>query len=260
MRRTWSFSDLEFMVLWQDRYHEFLPPPLLFTGRAKLRSEHLRLMAEAREGLRDLDPDVPDLLNAVRTADIRIEVRGWDGRDPLTPEARIRVLGARRGDIGYLVTQHPGETHLLSSGFTVAEFPAQELAEEVVAALPDTEAGRSRDIVLTQRENVEEVDYSFDLSPAHERYEGTVVDRAAEFLAAPAASVGSIEVIQGHSVFGPRGITHHEVEWRDLVDDGRYLVLDENPPLAVAADRRRMIAAIDSRIAEVIFALDDERV
>lgn len=260
MRRTWNCTDLEFLVLWEDLGEESLPAPVLFADRVQWWDEHLRNKARAREGLADLDPELSTVLNAARTPDIRVEVRGWNDSDPVDPAGSIRIFAARYGDYACLVTQLPGESVRHSAGFTIAEFPAAELASEVVAALPDTAAARGRDIVLTERANIEEVDYGFGLSPAHETFEGSAVDQAAEFREAPAASVGTIDVIQGRSRFGPRGIARYQLEWRDLVDDGRYLVLDETPPLAVPADRKRMITTVESRIAEVVFAIDDERV
>lgn len=258
MRRTWSFTDLEFLVLWEELGEEFLPAPLFFTSRTELWNDHLENKARAREALHDRDPELAGVLRVLHTPDVRVEVHGWDGRDRTAPEASIRMLGARYGDLGYLVVQQPGETARHSAGFTVTEFDAAELANEVVAGLPDTVAGAGRDTVLAEPEDIDEVDYGFGLSPAHETLEGGVVDRAAEFLSVPTPSVGTIEVVQGHSRFGPRGITRHLVQWRDLADDGRYVVTGENPPVAAAADRRRMVATLDTRITEVVLAIADE--
>ncbi|MFE3255934.1 ESX secretion-associated protein EspG [Nocardia sp. NPDC059091] len=258
MGRSWTLTDLEFLVLWEELGEEFLPTPLFFTSRTQSWNAHLDNKARARNALRDRDPDLDEVLRAVHAPELRVEVHGWDGRDWRAPAASIRMLGVRSGEAGYLVVQQPGETVRHSAGFTITEFWAAELATEVVAGLPDTVAGRGRDTVLAEPEDTVEVDYAFGLSPAHETLEGGVVDRAAEFLAAPAPSMGTIDVVQGRSRFGPRGITRHHLEWRDLDADGRYVVTAEHPPVAMSADRRRMIATLETVIAEVILVIADE--
>ncbi|MEU0540336.1 ESX secretion-associated protein EspG [Nocardia sp. NPDC005978] len=260
MDRTWTFSDIEFVALWADLGEEFLPDPLMFTSRTEWWDDHLANLARARESLRDRESeleDLPELTYALRNPDLLVRVHGWDPRDIESGAASVRALGVLRGELGYLLTQLPGETYRHSGGFTAKEFPAARLAEELVVLLPDTAASRGRDIVLARPEHVELFDYAFGMSPAHETLEGGVIDRAADFLAAPATSRGTMEVVQGHSRFGPRGITRHQLEWRDVVDDGRY-VITGYPSVAAPADRRRMVSTLQSHIAEVVLAMADE--
>ncbi|WP_157388578.1 ESX secretion-associated protein EspG [Nocardia terrae] len=264
MLRTWKFTDLELLSLWQDLGEDFLPYPLTFASRTEWWNDHQRNMARTREGLRAREDDYAEVLRAVLMPELRVEVDGWDGRDRLAASARIRMLGVRSGDAGYLLVQHPGETYRHGSGFTLSEFYAEELAERVVAALPDTPAGRDfpgaqgGDMVLAETEDTADTDYDFGMSPAHETLEGTVVTRAADFLAAPAPSMGAIDVVQGRSRFGPRGIARYRLEWRDLEEDGRYVVTGDHPPVAAAADRRRLVTTLDAHIAEVMQVMADE--
>ncbi|MEV6095110.1 ESX secretion-associated protein EspG [Nocardia sp. NPDC051981] len=258
MLRSWSFTDLEFLVLWEELGEELLPEPLFFSSRAPLWNSFQDSKIRAREGLRDRDPDLADVLRALHTPDVRVELRGWDGGDWRVPEASIRAIGVRSGDAGYLLVQQPGETVRHAAGFTITEFWANDLAEEMVRMLPDVPMGRGREIVLAEARDVAETDYDFGLSPAHETLEGGVVDRATDFLSAAASSMGTIDVVQGRSRFGPRGITRHHLEWRDLAEDGRYLITADHPPVAVPADHRRMVAAVDTRIAEVVLVVADE--
>ncbi|WP_460728855.1 ESX secretion-associated protein EspG [Nocardia heshunensis] len=260
MLRTWKFTDLEFLALWEDLGEEFLPRPLTFVSRTRWWDDHLANLTRARESLRTRELDYTEVLHALLMPEVRVEVHGWDGRDRLSASASIRLLGIRSGEAGYLLVQLPGETYAHSGGFTLSEFYAEELAERIVAALPDTPAGRefSGDLVLAETEDVDETDYDFGMSPAHETLDGTVITRAAEFLAAPAPSTGTIDVVQGRSLFGPRGIARYRWQWRDLEDDGRYVVTGDHPPVAVAADRRRMITTLDTHIAEVVQVMADE--
>ncbi|MFE3057753.1 ESX secretion-associated protein EspG [Nocardia sp. NPDC059239] len=259
MLRTWKFTDLEFLSLWQGLEEEFLPYPLTFASRTEWWDDHLANMARARESLRTREADYAAVLQAMLMPEVRVEVEGWDGRELLSASARIRLLGVRSGDAGYLLVQHPGETYRHGSGFTLSEFYAEELAERVVAALPDTPAGRDfGDLVLAETEDTDDTDYDFGMSPAHETLEGTVVTRAADFLAAPAPTMGTIDVVQGRSRFGPRGIARYRLEWRDLEDDGRYVVTGEHPPVAAAADRRRLVTTLNAHITEVVQVIADE--
>ncbi|MFI1915033.1 ESX secretion-associated protein EspG [Nocardia sp. NPDC020380] len=258
MLRTWKFTDLEFLALWEDLGEESLPFPLVFSSRTEWWDDHLANMARARQRLSLREDDFDEVLRALRMPEIRIEVQGWDGRDRLAAESSIRLYGVRSGEAGFLVTQWPGETVRHSAGFTVAEYWASELTDAVVAALPETAAGRGPEMVLAEAEDTEDIDFGFGLSPAHERLEGTVVDRAADFLAVPVPSMGTIDIVQGRSRFGPRGITRHRIEWRDLEDDGRYVVTGEHPPVAAPADRRRMVATLEAHLSEVALVIADE--
>lgn len=71
--------------------------------------------------------------------------------------------------------------------------------------------------------------------------------------------VGSVEVAQGVSRFGPRGRTKRSLRWRDLGDDGRYVIRDGTPRTAVGVDRRGLIEAINAEIITVVRAIKDER-
>ncbi|WP_040804457.1 ESX secretion-associated protein EspG [Nocardia concava] len=258
MLRSWSFTDLEMLVLWEELGEEHLPEPLFFASRAPLWSAFQDSKFRARDGLRDRDPDIDEVLRVLHTPEVRVEVRGWDGIDRANPEGSIRAIGARSGEAAYLLVQQPGETIRHAAGFTITELWANQLAEQIVGLLPDAPAGHGSEIVLAEAEDVADTEYEFGLSPAHETLEGGIVDRAAEFLAAPASTMGTIDVVQGRSRFGPRGITRHRLRWRDLAEDGRYLITADHPPIALPADRRRVVAEVELRIAEVVLVLTDE--
>ncbi|WP_067819125.1 ESX secretion-associated protein EspG [Nocardia inohanensis] len=258
MPRTWSFTDLELVVLWEQLGVESLPWPLDFIAREQWWDEYLVALAQARGSLREREENLAELLAPMGSPDVKVEVHGWDGRDRQDPAGSIRILGLRQDDLGYLIVQHPGETVRHSAGFTVTECYGPELATEIVRALPDSEAGRGRDVVLAEPEHADEFDYGYGLSPAHETMDGTVVDQAADFLATDALRLGVIEVVQGRSRFGPRGITRQKLQWRDIAEDGRYLVTGDFPPVAAAADQRRMITTLDTYINEVLLTLADE--
>ncbi|MGO4615052.1 ESX secretion-associated protein EspG [Nocardia sp. 2YAB30] len=244
MRRTWELTDLEFAAAWAATGEEQLPQPLLYTSRTELLEDSERELRQAATQARTnhgaaLDP----VLAALGRPDIRVVVHGRSPADPENPKGQIRLHACRLGSTGYLVTQLPGETIWHSGGYTITELDALELAKTVVDALPMVGPGRHRDIVLPEGD----VDHG-DIIRA----------RARRFLALPAVTTGTITVIQGHSAFGPRGISSRTVRWCDLLDDGRY-VITGRPPAATGADVRRMTAAINNAIAHVVTAIQEER-
>ncbi|WP_227998545.1 ESX secretion-associated protein EspG [Nocardia australiensis] len=258
MSGTWTFGDLEFKVMWEILEEDFLPWPLVFTSRTALWEDYLQEKAEVKDRLRrTLDPALREVLEAMQFPDIRLVVYGWDDRDGLNPDFCLRVLGVRRADRGLVVKQRCGETIWHSAGFEVTECGALELGERIVSALPPAAAGRMADVVLLTEADGD-LDYTFGDSAVRDSFADSVVHRSEAFLGKSAASIGTIEIIQGHSVFGPRGITKHVIGWRDLQDDGRYAIEDQYPKVAVPADHKRMTTMVNTRIAAVIRAIKDE--
>ncbi|WP_378737219.1 ESX secretion-associated protein EspG [Nocardia brasiliensis] len=260
MNRTWKLTDLEFYVLWQGLKLGGLPYPFYFQSDTTDPEAFETEVIAVKDRLRlQLDPAISDMLEALVEPDVRIEVHGWDGRAPRTPEALVRMNAVRRGDKGFVVTCLPGRTFWHSGGYTVTECDPLRLADAVVERLPDTPAGKLTEFVLTPPGDAAELDYSFGTSAVHDSFEDSVSERSSSFMNAPATKIGTIHIVQGRSLFGPRGITRHELDWRDLVDDGRYVIDDQHPPVASPVDRKRLIGLINTRIAAVVRAIKDER-
>ncbi|BDU02465.1 hypothetical protein IFM12276_54930 [Nocardia sputorum] len=257
---TWKFTDLEFLVLWEDFGEVGVPRPFSFTSRTPLWNDYLVEKSQTRAALlASSTPARKEMLEDLHRPDIRLRVLAFDGRDYTNVANNVRLMAARRADRGYLVTQLPGETVGHSGGFTVTECAAVELADVVVRALPEVESGKRADIVLADEDEDAELDYEYGASAVRDSFQGSVHDRSADFRSAATERFGFIDVLQAHSIFGPRGMTRHRLKWRDLVDDGRYVIDDGHPPVATAADGRRMVSVINARIAEVVRAIKDER-
>ncbi|WP_063046510.1 ESX secretion-associated protein EspG [Nocardia pseudovaccinii] len=261
MNPTWKFTDLEFYALWFAELGEALPWPFYFTTDVPTEEQFEALKSEALERVRrTLGGSFDDAMAAIVDPDVWIAVNGWDGREPRKPQTLLRVLAVRRATRGYLVTQLPGETFWHAGGFTVTECDAVALGAAVVEVLPEIDAGKLSDIVLASPDRDDDMDYSFGRSAVHDSFDDSVAERAERFLETPTPSIGSIDIVQGRSRFGPRGVTRHRLVWHDLDEDGRYAIDEQSPPVAVAADKKRLTAMVNTRIAAIVRAIKDERV
>ncbi|WP_227998543.1 ESX secretion-associated protein EspG [Nocardia australiensis] len=259
MSRTWKFSDLEFMAQWETLKQDYLPDPFVYTCRTWSNEDYVREKADALARVRRArDRSFDDALEAVAYPDIRIVAESWDECEPQRLDRLIRLHGVRQGERGYVVSELAGESFWHSGGFTVTECDAVDLAAAVVRALPEVAGGSRAEVVLSTRDEGAELDYFYGRSHVLESFDRSGADHSTSFLDLPTSRVGTIDVIQGRSRFGPRGITRHRLEWRDVRDDGRYVIDDRTPPVAVGADASRLIGTINSRVAAVIRAIKDE--
>ncbi|MET8872177.1 ESX secretion-associated protein EspG [Nocardia sp. NPDC004604] len=259
--RKWQCGDLEFLERWRARTGErFPPPPLTFRTSIVSPDELNRQRAQARERARKFpDPVLDEVIDSIALPDIRVTAHAL-GADPLDTSRCLRILATRRGGYGYIVTQCLGESIWHTTGYTITEFPATTLADVVVGHLPKVERGRHAEIDLSPVVSPDDIDHSYRRPVATDSVDdySSDTERARAFVAAPVDSRGLIEIEQGISKFGPRGRIRLRLGWRDLVGDGRYALLDDTPPLAVAVDVSRLTALINSRIITVIETIKDE--
>ncbi|WP_406272770.1 ESX secretion-associated protein EspG [Nocardia sp. NBC_00881] len=253
-------TDLELVVLWERMKEDgVLPRPFVFTSSTLLHRDYEREKMQTEDRLRDeVVPTLGGILEVVARPDIRVVVYGWDPRNPKDPESYIRLLAVRRADRAFLLTQKPGETIWHSGGFTIVEHHVLALSDAVVSALHQPCAGSRGEVVLTTMgDRTAELDDTY-YRPVHRAADDTPQQRSAEFRSSAADSVGVIEISQGASVFGPRGITRHVLRWRDIVGDGRYAITPGPPPVAIPAGNRRMTELLNSRLADVVRTIKDE--
>jgi hypothetical protein len=258
---TRSLNDLEFLVMWEETGHDTLPLPLSFATDVRDRILFDQAKFEIRERLAAArDEYVDHVLQALAHPDIHIAVHAHDGADPFLSEGSIRIYAARRGDQGYVVRQLPGKTIWHSSGFIVTQCDAIELAAAVVRELPEQPAGRHSNISLDEDNSESEADPDAFAMYDFVEDDGDSTGHLADYLfTAPAQRVGQIDISQGSSRFGPRGITRRRLGWRDLLDDGRYTITGDPPAVAHGTDSARLINLINTEIAEIVRAIKDER-
>lgn len=268
MTGGWRITDLEFLVMWEMR-GDRLPKPFIYTGRTPSYQEHEQWKAEARKRVEPwLDAGFDGVLDVLSKPDIRIAVNGWDSpRDePAGPDrgrrvwqTSLRLLAARRADRAVAVTQGQGETAVQSGDFTVEEVDLLSLGDVVAARLPEAQPGRRESIALPTPSDAG-LDHDYARSEVRDDTADPSWTEAAEFFGIPAARAGAIDVAQGVSRFGPAHQAHQRLAWRDLVDDGRYVLTGMPTPRAFAADTSRTAAAINAAIAAIIRSIKDQRV
>ncbi|MFB8280879.1 ESX secretion-associated protein EspG [Nocardia colli] len=259
MNRTWDFTDLEFAAAWDATQSDLVPEPFVYTSSTKYYDDAREAMRTAWGDVRSRwGREVDDVLAAIAVPDIRLTVRGLDGQDVRNPKKIVRMLAARKGDYAYLIKQKPGRTYWHAGGFTLTEHEVLSLGDTVAAALPKVDAGKQSDFVLVEPRADDELDYSYGRSKIQDFDDG-VDTRTQAFNRATSDLDGTIVVQQGYSRFGPRGITSVDIGWRDLADDGRYVVVPGHPTTVVAADTKRLGALINTQIAEVVRAIKDDR-
>lgn len=245
MNRTWTLTDLEFVVSWEGTGEGILPEPLFFISGTRSLADAEREKRVTAERLRARGAGLPEsVLACIARPDLRITVVGTDPRDPRNPRSHLRMLGVRRGPAGYLVTQLPGESPRRSSGYRVLEGDAVALAGMVVAALPTVVPGKHGEIVLPRA--------GFESASA-------MRTRGERFLRLPTAMEGTIGVVQGSSRYGPRGLTRRVLRWRDVLGDGRYVITGDPPAAATPVDAKRLTAAVNNAVAHIVASIRDER-
>jgi hypothetical protein len=243
VNRTWSLTALEFVSLWEETGEGILPEPLFYVSPTRSLADAEREKRATVARLRACPDRLPDrVLECIARPDIRITVVATGTCGPRKPGGSLRLLAVRRGDTGYLVTQRPGESHWHCAGFAVVEGPALGLAKMVVGALPPVGPGRYTDIMLP--------DEGLELRAA-------VRARAERFLRLPTGMTGEITVIQGSSLFGPRGLARRTLRWRDVTGDGRYVIIG-NPATVVPADTGGLTAALNNAIAYIVASIREE--
>ncbi|WP_327112638.1 ESX secretion-associated protein EspG [Nocardia sp. NBC_01730] len=260
MNRTWKFTDIEFDALWSRTRADILPRPFVIVTDIPYENDYQRELHRIREQWQfNGDPAFDQICADVLEPDLSLVVRGIDGQDPRNPKGSIRKLAVRRKDRGYLLTQLPGKTVAHSAGFTVTECDPLSLASVVVAELPEVAAGKHAQITLPMPREGGEMDHSYDKSGLWDSFEDTN-QRAAEWFESTVPTTrGAIGVFQGISIFGPRGRVSRWLQWRDLPDDGRYVIGADLPPVAEPADAKRFAAMINTEIVNVIRVIKDER-
>ncbi|QLY31847.1 ESX secretion-associated protein EspG [Nocardia huaxiensis] len=249
MSKRWEFTDLEFRVLWERFVGRRLPGPLTFRSDIEKLDDFEHAKFETWDRLQPtVDPALREILPMIQRPEVFVRVRAWRDDDRENPQEWIRIRAARSDARGYLIVQHPGRTQRHASGYTLIDCGPHGLADGIVELLPQVGAGRHSGIALRNTEVPgTEDDWHRPRSLVSEDVEYADAYDHDRFFGIPAIKTGTITLHQGQSSFGPRGLIEHSMLWRDLPDDGRYLIeLPSDSPTAVGVSARELSDRIDA--------------
>lgn len=194
MSRARASTDTEFAAAWEERP----PEPFVYTSSTEYYDDHRQETIEAWQRIRARwGQELKEVLAAIVSPDIRVVVRGSDGRDFQSSKRSIRILATRKGDDAYLITQESGKTLWHAEGFTIPCHQAPGSADAVVGALTEA-AGRRADFASASGDGSGGMDYSCGRSAVRHR-DDDLGARVETFDNVPASSAGTISTAQGYS-------------------------------------------------------------
>ncbi|WAM13745.1 ESX secretion-associated protein EspG [Rhodococcus sp. JS3073] len=190
----WVLSGPQFSALWARTGQDRIPYPFEVTSTLATADEYEAEQNRIRADFSGPEHDpLASALLVLAEPDLRIEISGSAGADD--GSAAIRMTGALARGHGVAAVQHPG------ADVVIRNCEPYDVGRQLIAQLPDADAGTAAGVVVPT-------------TPA-----GSA--RAARILDRPSTSQGVVTVIRGprHS---PRPVGG--LAWRDIEDDGRYLV------------------------------------
>ncbi|WP_405162030.1 ESX secretion-associated protein EspG [Nocardia sp. NBC_01499] len=256
MTQQWKFTALEFIVLCEQYREGSLPTPFLFVTEEVVMADELerRKRVVWEQLRRRLGGSFDGAIEVLRAPELFVRVRSWDEQDTNNMAKMYHLHAARSGALAYLFEQAPGILTYDAPAYTVTECDPRRLAAAVVASLPPVDAGRLPDVsvVIDPAEHTAPVTGSY----VRDYREDTPVYHTQQFFQRRADCTGSIIVVQGRSKYGPRGIHETKLMWRDVTDDGRYVMALDGAPVAVAIGRRQLTERIQADIDNLLERLE----
>ncbi|MFI5776857.1 ESX secretion-associated protein EspG [Nocardia sp. NPDC051570] len=257
MTQQWKFTVLEFIVLCERHRQGLLPKPFWVESDEVVYADALeqRKRAAWEELRRRLEGSFDGAIEVLCAPELYLEVSSWDEQNSRNWNKEHRLYAARAGALAYVFEQAPGPLIYDTVAFTVTECDPRRLAVAVVDALPRVEAGRLPGIpIVTDR--AEDIAPTWGGSFVRDNREDTLVYQTQRFFQRRSDCTGSIQVVQGRSKYGPRGIQKTTMLWRDVAGDGRYVMSLDEPPFAVGTNRRMLIERIQTDIDTMMQRLE----
>ncbi|MFF2395232.1 ESX secretion-associated protein EspG [Nocardia sp. NPDC058114] len=255
MTRKWELTDIEFRVLWQRFVGTDLPRPLTFQTRTRLHEDYEEEKYQVWQRLQHtVDPTLRSVFDVLERPEVYVRLRGWNDRARDDADQWLKARAARAGANGYLVYQLPGETPTHSGGYTVVDIGPHGLADAIVDLMPATGAGTGGMIPLVTDASAGAGDeYGQRSSMFFEEADTSIVERSTEFFSRSADRTGTINILQNQSMFGSRGMHRDILVWRDLPDDGRYVIeLPSENPIATPMSRSDLTEKVNTSIQRMM--------
>lgn|GEM_PF-4607336 len=257
MEHTWQLTGLEYLVLRERLLGR--PNSWPFRTLTPIESAWDYQFVKARvwgELKAKWDAELAEVLAASLEPDIRLVAQVFGTRGD---NATRDLLTAKRFGDRAIVIQGFNPTSLYSHDhFEVTLCDAAAMSRVLVDRLPPMTPGADPRVELLSYDKEETVDHWTRGNSGFYDDGDTVDTRSRYWQAAPKSRVGSIQINQGQSRFGPRGKVTKHIFWEEHGDDGCYIVDLEPPIAAVAADGEQLRVTIDAQCAELLIVGQDE--
>ncbi|KAA8879686.1 hypothetical protein F3087_43805 [Nocardia colli] len=251
-------TSLELVVLWELMSDDTLPFPLTHWPTHQYESDYYQAKRETAERLLAILPeDAQQLWEAVVKPDIVIWAAGEAPDDETDMSAVTRVVGLRRESFAVVLAQEPGETAERGGDINVYETDVPGLAKAVLDQLPKVGPGRRGEIPILS-EKPDGMDYSYGSSQVLEGDESPE-QRSDHWRNARATQFGELKVEPGSGVHWIQDRRGYLLRWRDLADDGRYVIEPKPNPVAIPVDGNAFEALVNQRVVELVRRIRENR-
>lgn len=251
-------TSLEAVVLWQLMSNDRMPYPLTHWPAQQYEADYRRVKREtAQRLLAYLPDDVRELWEAAVNPDIVISAAGSAPDDPTDMSAVTRVVGLRREGYAVVLVQHPGEKIERGGDIDVYETDVVGLARAVIGWLPKAERGKYGAIPIVEQQ-ADGMDHGYG-SPSVLEVADSPRHRLDRWRRTPVTHSGELKIEPGSGAHWIQDRRGHRVRWRDLADDGRYLIEPVPDPVAMAVDDAAFEAYVNHRVVDLVRRIRENR-
>ncbi|MQY19075.1 ESX secretion-associated protein EspG [Nocardia macrotermitis] len=251
-------TSFETVVLWELMSRERLPFPLVHWPTQQYEDDYIRAKKETAERLLAYLPeDAMQLWEAAVNPDIVIWAAGEPSADETDMSLVTRVVGLRREGYAVVLVQQPGETIERGGDVDVYETDVVGLARSVIEHLPKVGRGKRGEVQILPEEP-DGSDAHHDGSPVLDSNDQTQ-QRSDRWRRAKAIQFGDLKVEPGKGAHWIQDRSGYLIRWRDLVDDGRYVIEAKPDPVAVPVDDEGFETVVNRRVADLVRRIRENR-
>ncbi|WP_067667223.1 ESX secretion-associated protein EspG [Nocardia miyunensis] len=251
-------TSLELVVLWELMSSDRLPFPLTHWPTQQYEDDYIRAKRETAERLLGILPlDAQQLWEAAVNPDIVIWAAGEAPDDETDLSAVTRVVGLRREGYAVVLVQQPGESIERGGDVEVYQTDVVGLANAVIGQLPKVGRGKQGEVAILP-EQPDGMDHSSSSSPVLDSNDSER-QRSARWRNAKATQLGELKVEPGSGAHWIQDRSGYLVRWRDLADDGRYLIEPKPNPVATPVDDNAFETFVNRRVAELVRRIRENR-
>lgn len=260
MVSTWKLTDLEFKVLCDLHLDGEMPGVFTFTSDIPWMDDYVRACQDARSDLmRRMDRDLETVIDTFSRPTVVVGAQSWEDADFANPQKWVRVHAGRRGSRAFVAVQEPGRTLDHAAAYTITTCDPRGLGDAVMALMPSAVGGTRGPFSIDLPEpGGRSTGSGFGFGSMVSDDEDVRGSASTKFLNVASDATGSVQVVQGRSMYGPRGITRAGRLWRDLPGDGRYVMeLHHAAPVAVGMSGAALAEWVDGEIERILERMDD---